>query len=205
MCYTVRSHEFNVITWKLLSASLSYIPTCLTHVFFFQPKKMYADNFEPLPLPFYDVISVLLKPVELHSSDSPTLKQTKQVGLNLLALQAGYLLITNFSYNSRSYWLLSTSPRFRIELMLHLFHDMNCSWGTFYYHWNRFKSLFSGSSILLNQFRVLKKTTFHSIATHVLMILSFNCRYEIWNVHEIYLISKYQLLLGVTISSNFRM
>lgn len=77
------------------------------------PKKMYADNFEPLPLPFYDVISVLLKPVELHSSDSPTLKQTKQLQFPFL-LTAEH--ISKISYRA------DVTPLPRYELQLRFFN-----------------------------------------------------------------------------------
>ncbi|CAB02133.4 E3 SUMO-protein ligase gei-17 [Caenorhabditis elegans] len=78
-----------------------------------RPKKMYADNFEPLPLPFYDVISVLLKPVELHSSDSPTLKQTKQLQFPFL-LTAEH--ISKISYRA------DVTPLPRYELQLRFFN-----------------------------------------------------------------------------------
>lgn len=74
---------------------------------------MYADNFEPLPLPFYDVISVLLKPVELHSSDSPTLKQTKQLQFPFL-LTAEH--ISKISYRA------DVTPLPRYELQLRFFN-----------------------------------------------------------------------------------
>ncbi|CAI79179.3 E3 SUMO-protein ligase gei-17 [Caenorhabditis elegans] len=79
----------------------------------YEPKKMYADNFEPLPLPFYDVISVLLKPVELHSSDSPTLKQTKQLQFPFL-LTAEH--ISKISYRA------DVTPLPRYELQLRFFN-----------------------------------------------------------------------------------
>ncbi|EGT39639.1 CBN-GEI-17 protein [Caenorhabditis brenneri] len=69
--------------------------------------KLYADPFEIVPLPFYDVVSTLLNPVELHAAAGSN-KQSKQLNFQF---QLGLDHINKVAYRPET-----PLPRYEIQL-----------------------------------------------------------------------------------------
>uniref|UniRef100_A0A1I7T4F9 E3 SUMO-protein ligase gei-17 n=1 Tax=Caenorhabditis tropicalis TaxID=1561998 RepID=A0A1I7T4F9_9PELO len=69
--------------------------------------KYHADRFVPIELPFYDVITTILEPVELHAFNGST-KQSKQLSF--------HFPITQDQVNKISYRPEAPLPRYEIQL-----------------------------------------------------------------------------------------